>query len=40
MNGVSIMDMKSKWSGLRPLVYDVSGNDGNSAKLARTHVIE
>lgn len=31
--------MKSKFCGLRPLVYN-DDNNGNSASIARSHVIE
>ena len=48
---VSLLDVRSAWSGIRPLVYDVSGSgknnngdgtddDNDTKSISRTHVIE
>lgn len=37
---VTRADVKSAWSGIRPLVRDPRHGDGNTAKISREHVVE
>ena len=39
IDDIKVEDLKSKFCGLRPLVLNENSN-GNSASIARTHVIE
>ena len=36
---VNVTDVKSAWSGIRPLVYQDDSNSSNTASISRTHVI-
>lgn len=37
---VTTKDIKSAWSGIRPLVKDPRHQDGNTSKISREHVVE